>query len=147
MEKLKISFDYILRIALAGTFIYAGILKFLRPDLLFTDISNYQIVGVAMTYISAYFLSSLEIVSSLCLFSKKFLGSALFIISGMLLVFIIAIISAWARGLDISCGCFGNANETTSYAEVILRDILLLFICVIIYLLNFKKNNISEKNL
>ena len=44
--------------------------------------------------------------------------------------FIIGISSAWARGLEINCGCFGNAgvpaNPQREYALDIARDIGLL---------------------
>jgi putative oxidoreductase len=44
----------------------------------------------------------------------------------MLVVFLIAIFSAKQRGLDITCGCFGKADNKTDYTEIITRDILML---------------------
>ena len=45
----------------------------------------------------------------------------------LMVMFIIAISQAWARGLTIDCGCFGSggqvAKEDTRYLEEILRDI------------------------
>jgi hypothetical protein len=41
--------------------------------------------------------------------------------------FIIGIASAWARGLNIDCGCFGEGGtidpSQTRYLEEILRDV------------------------
>ncbi len=51
------------------------------------------------------------------------------IVSGLLLVVLIAgVASAWARGLQIDCGCFGGGGEDASvtwvdYAEEIARDV------------------------
>jgi uncharacterized membrane protein YphA (DoxX/SURF4 family) len=49
----------------------------------------------------------------------------------LLVVFIAGIAQAWARGLDIDCGCFGGGGElpagvTASYGLDIARDLLFL---------------------
>lgn len=49
----------------------------------------------------------------------------------LLIAFIAGIASAWARGLRIDCGCFGNggdlaANENPTYLTETVRDIGLL---------------------
>jgi hypothetical protein len=63
-------------------------------------------------------------------------------ISGLLgaltmLVFIIAISQAWARGLSIDCGCFGGGGaidpEDTNYLSEIIRDIGLLALGIYLY--------------
>jgi hypothetical protein len=45
----------------------------------------------------------------------------------LMVAFIIAIAQAWARGLSIDCGCFGDGGAVdpseTKYLESILRDI------------------------
>jgi hypothetical protein len=51
-------------------------------------------------------------------------------------IFIVAIASAWARGLTIDCGCFGGggqvaANET-KYLQEIVRDAGLLGLALFI---------------
>ncbi len=48
--------------------------------------------------------------------------------TALLLVFITGIVSAWARGLAIDCGCFGSggqlaAGQAPSYLPEILRDL------------------------
>jgi hypothetical protein len=43
--------------------------------------------------------------------------AASFLISGMLIVFIIAILTAIARGYNIDCGCFGESSPAAA-AEV-----------------------------
>jgi hypothetical protein len=48
----------------------------------------------------------------------------------LLLVFVGAVASAWARGLQIDCGCFGDGGQVaagrTAYPVEILRDLALL---------------------
>jgi hypothetical protein len=41
-------------------------------------------------------------------------------------VFIAALASAWSRGLDISCGCFGRENATADFPLLLARDGALL---------------------
>jgi hypothetical protein len=41
-------------------------------------------------------------------------------------LFIIITIIAKARGLDISCGCFGHASKSLSFAWHLILDFLLL---------------------
>ena len=36
-----------------------------------------------------------------------------------------AILIAWARGLDIRCGCFGSGGSS-EYVELVVRDLALL---------------------
>ena len=42
------------------------------------------------------------------------------------LVFLAALLSAWAHGLDISCGCFGKENNATNFPKHIAEDGALL---------------------
>ncbi len=58
-----------------------------------------------------------------------------------LAVFLIALTSAFARGLDISCGCF-SLEETSTKGDIIYRiaeDILMLIGAVIVYKFSDKK--------
>jgi hypothetical protein len=49
-----------------------------------------------------------------------------------MVAFVIAVAQAWARGLNIDCGCFGGGGEVapgeTKYLQVILRDAGLVFL-------------------
>ena len=77
-----------------------------------------------------YALPVLEVAVGLLLVLGLFTrGSA--VVGGVLMVvFIIGIGSAWARGLSIDCGCFGDggtiAAAQTQYPEEIARDVGLL---------------------
>ena len=135
MGKVKRISFLLARVILAGVFIYASIHKIVYPDKFYGAIMNYQILPQYGAYALAYLLPALEIFVGLVLLSGKFLYPSLLMISVMLLVFIAAIISAWLRGLDISCGCFGEGSSG-EYFEVIVRDIFLLLLCMILFLLN-----------
>jgi protein-disulfide isomerase len=58
-------------------------------------------------------------------------------LSGLRLLFFTAgIISVWARGLQIDCGCFGGGgfSETTTYTWDIVRNLFLLAACVVLFI-------------
>ncbi|MEH1165399.1 MauE/DoxX family redox-associated membrane protein [Micromonospora sp. CPCC 205539] len=66
--------------------------------------------------------------------------------AALLVVFIVGISSAWARGLSIDCGCFGSggqlgAGEAPSYLPEILRD--LGFLVLAGFLLTWPRTPIS----
>jgi uncharacterized membrane protein YphA (DoxX/SURF4 family) len=50
----------------------------------------------------------------------------------LMVVFIVGIISVWARGLSIECGCFNDGGASASpinpyeYAREIIRDLILV---------------------
>ncbi len=138
MEKLISYSNLILRLILACTFAYAAISKIIFPDEFFYSIRNYQITPDILSYIIAYFLPALEISSACLILMNKFFKVSIFCITSMLIIFIIAILSAWTRGLDINCGCFGYGSSE-GYEMVIFRDLILIVFCVILILINKKK--------
>lgn len=135
METLKTAISWLLRIILAGVLIYAGCAKIARPDEFFTDISNYRIFPAWTAYAASYFMPPFEIVVGIFLLTRRGLDAGLIASAAMMAVFIILISSAWARGLDISCGCFGN-GETGQYLETIVRDLALILCAAAIHVLN-----------
>ena len=66
-----------------------------------------------------------------------------------MVIFIIAIAQAWARGLNIDCGCFGGGGTVapgeTKYLQEILRDLGLVFLAI--YLIRYPLTKFSlDKN-
>jgi hypothetical protein len=62
----------------------------------------------------------------------RFAKSASFLITGMVAVFTILILSAWIRGLDISCGCFGGTGEM-NYPVKIAQNVGLITMGALIW--------------
>ena len=147
MEKYKQIASWSARIILAGVFAYASVSKIVRPDEFYTAVMNYQILPQYLAYAISYFLPILELVCAVALLWNVFCKAAISLLYIMLVVFIIAIISAWLRGLNISCGCFGGESAVGEYLEVILRDVFLIGLCSIIFLLSAKKNVKRNVNL
>lgn len=138
MEKLKFYLNWTLRLILAGTFAYAAVSKIVLPNEFFNSVRNYQLIPDSLSYMTAYFLPAFEVVISILILTKRFFTVSILSMIFMLAIFILAILSAWIRGLDINCGCFGS-GAPEGYEMIILRDLAFLIFCVILILIN-KKN-------
>ena len=128
-----------LSITLATVFIHAGVTKLIHPDEFIKDILSYQLLPYQIAFVSAYSLPPLEILAGLSFLKSSWRIASAWLVLLMTSVFIAAITSAWIRGLDISCGCFGPSDEPANYLEIFLRDILIITIAVLIIWLT-KKN-------
>jgi len=121
---------WLLRIALAGVFLYAGALKIADPAQFFQDILNYQIVGEPVAWLAALYLPWLEVIAAAALLIPKTTRASAIIIATLMLIFTAALLSAWLRGLDITCGCFGTTLETSNYPLLLTRDLALLAVAL-----------------
>lgn len=117
---------WVFSLILAAVFIYAGVVKMLRPDLLLTDIQSYDLVPYRIAYLGALLLPPIEIVTGIGLLFRPLRKESAVILLLLMIVFIAALISAWTRGLDISCGCFGKSDTAANYPWLIMRDIALI---------------------
>jgi putative oxidoreductase len=112
------------RTLLAAVFIYAGANKALDPVQFAEAIDRYRVVPWPFAAGMALYLPWLEIVAGVATFWGRLRLGALGIIGGLAWVFVAAIASALVRGLDITCGCFGN-GEGTSLAFSLVRSLVL----------------------
>jgi uncharacterized membrane protein YphA (DoxX/SURF4 family) len=120
----------VLRLVVGGVWIVAGALKLPDPAASVRAVRAYDLLPESIVPAVGHVLPLAEIVIGACLVVGLFTRwSAL--LSGLLfLVFIIGIASAWQRGLQIDCGCFGGggqiADATSKYPLEIARDVGLL---------------------
>lgn len=116
----------VLRVILGGIFVYAGWVKLKDPWELFAlGISSYQILPLGMVELVARTLPWLEVAVGLLLISGIWLRVSATITTLLLMVFMGLMIRAYAKGMEISCGCFG-AGEVISW-KTLLRDSTMLF--------------------
>jgi putative oxidoreductase len=101
----------ILDFVVAGLFIYAGGIKALDPVQFANDIDNYKLLPWPISVALAFYLPWLEIFCGLALIVRLFYRGALALLTLLIVVFTLATIAAKARGLDITCGCFGHASQ------------------------------------
>ena len=97
------------RLLAGGTFAAAGLLKALDPAQFARDVDHYRILPYFAAAPVALYLPYLEIVCGLAVFVPALRRGAAAVLLAAATLFILALGSAWARGLDIRCGCFGAA--------------------------------------
>ena len=125
---------------LGALFVYAGILKALDPSRFFTDIQNYDIIPWRTATVAlAFYLPWLEIICGVAVVVKPLRSGTLVILSAMLLVFTVALALAWARGLNIACGCFSGVSNHPHYLWWMGRDIGLLSVAVVLAIVESKR--------
>ncbi|GAB3081078.1 hypothetical protein ASD62_00440 [Phycicoccus sp. Root563] len=118
------------RLVLGAVILVAGLLKVGHLETSARAVRAYQLLPYDVAGYVGYALPILEVAVGVLLVLGLFTrGSAL--VGGVLMVvFIVGISSAWARGLSIDCGCFGKggtiAAAQTQYPQEIARDVGLL---------------------
>ena len=122
------------RLIVGAVELLAGLSKFSDPAGNVRAVRAYRILPESIVPTVGHALPTIEIVIGSLLILGLF-TRAMGILSGLFfLAFIIGISSAWARGLEINCGCFGNggvpAHPERQYAIDIARDVCLLLLSV-----------------
>ena len=122
------------RLVVSATFILAALPKIQDPAAFAISVEGYRIATDNLAMWIALALPWLELVAGFGLLIPQIRRGSNLIIGLLLIVFIALHASAWARGLDINCGCF-NAHEsekTPDYLWLILRNIGLLAACIFV---------------
>jgi len=120
-------------IVIGGLFVYAGVVKIIEPIEFARDIDNYKMFPWQFNVWLALYLPWLEIFCGLALITRVLYRGSVFILTGLMLLFIIASIVAKARGLDVSCGCFGHASKYLNFSWHMVLDIALLIGLVVLW--------------
>jgi uncharacterized membrane protein YphA (DoxX/SURF4 family) len=129
----KISLPNIVAGLLSLIFIYAGTTKALEASSFYKDVQMYHLLTDGTAWYLAHYLPWLEIVTGIGLIVKHTRKSACILIITALAVFMFAISSAWARGLNIECGCFGETIDHSSYIWVLIRDFFMLLAALYLF--------------
>ena len=121
-----------------GVFVYAGVLKIMDPVQFAYDIDNYKILPWTIGVGLAFYLPWVELLAGVALIVRRFYSGAASILLALIAIFIAATIAAKARGLDITCGCFGHASQHWSFPAHMAVD---LAIFAALLLLVFRSAN------
>ncbi len=118
--------QFLLRIALGGIFIYAGIVKLITIREFAGVISVYGIVPDSLLALTAIGLPILEIATGAGLMLN--IRFCLECVTGLLVLFIFVLWFGMLEGLDVDCGCFSVAeqNEHDGLKNALVRDVLFL---------------------
>jgi uncharacterized membrane protein YphA (DoxX/SURF4 family) len=114
------------RLVLGGVLLVAGYMKVIAPDKSQMAVRSYEMLPNSIANLLGLVLPFLEIAIGVLLVLGA-LTKVMAALGGLtMVIFIIAISQAWARGLNIDCGCFGGGGAVapgqTKYLQEILRD-------------------------
>ncbi len=118
------------RLVVGGVWIAAGALKLPDPAESVRAVRAYRLLPEAFVPSVGYGLPALEIAIGLLLVAGLATRVAAGVSALLFVLFIVGIASAWGRGLQIDCGCFGGggyaADAASKYPWEVARDTGLL---------------------
>ena len=133
------------RLYLGYTFVHAGLAKLGNHDQTLASVRQYQLLPWQAAPAYATVLPAAEIVLGIALILGLFTRSVAVLLALGLCTFIVAITSAWVRGIDIAnCGCFGGSTSAATgspYLADTLRDFGYLALAV--YLIVLRRTALS----
>lgn len=137
-------FGLVCRLVLAAVFVYAAIGKISDPTRFSDAIAGFRILPLWTVNTLAIVLPWLELLTGLSLIPGSTFRSGALLLIVLNVMFIGAVGSAMARGLDIECGCFTLSHVHSKVGwGLVGRDVLLLgLILPLVYAPNcISKNN------
>jgi putative oxidoreductase len=128
----------VLRIVLGAVFVYAAYVKLKAPWQLFAGaIGDYQVLPEWAVIPVARTLPWFELAIGLLLFAGIFLRPVSIAATAVLGVFFALMIRSFAKGMDISCGCFGPTGDPISW-KTLVRDGSFLAVSLSLIILSFR---------
>ena len=116
-----------IRLGLGAMFIYSAWSKLQDPRVFQTMVDNYRLLPACMTALFSVTMSMAELLVGAMFLFTKWTREAAFATVVMLAMFLVALAQALIRDLDISCGCFGDAEHGASVVlSALVRDVLLV---------------------
>ncbi len=131
------------RLALAGVFVTAALQKIADPLAFVNAVDAFRVVDARLSDWVALCLPWLELVVGVGILLPVIRRASGALIGLLLLFFIALHLSAWARGLDISCGCFvaETGEASADYRWLILRNLLLMGAVILVFKQDRRTNN------
>lgn len=103
---------WLLRLAIAGLYLFAAWEKIIDPLGFSKAIFNYRLLPMEAIVPLALMLPVWETLAGIGLVFGRFYRGSVASILLMSIVFAVGVGSAIARGLDLSCGCFGSGVDS-----------------------------------
>lgn len=102
---------FLLRIVFGLLLIAASIDKILHPFGFAEAVANYGVLGDGLSRWVAIWVPMLEAITGILLLIGVWKDATTSITAILMVVFLVLIAQAYARGLDIACGCFRVESE------------------------------------
>ena len=130
MKKIRIFqvVEFLCRLGLGVLFIYSALAKISDPYDFAFSVMRYRVLPDFTIGVFSLTMPMLELLAGLSMIFTKWLRESALLVTGMFALFIVALVQALARGLDISCGCFGvpSAGGREEILIALIRDVVLV---------------------
>jgi uncharacterized membrane protein YphA (DoxX/SURF4 family) len=124
----------ILQVVIGFVFLASGALKMLQPVQTVLGVGAYDLLPPGMALIAGLVLPGLEVAVGAALLTGFVRQGATLIAVCLSLVFLLFVGSAWLRGFDATCGCFGPLDLTAQTGwQSTLFDLLLFAGCLVVW--------------
>ncbi len=121
----------LLRLIMAGVFLYAAYSKIIDPTAFAKSVNNYHILPSAAVNVFALILPMVEALAAVGLLFGLWRYGAALLINVMLVMFTVALVIAIAKGVNIDCGCFTQNPAVKGSLQLdVLRDLLFLLLAL-----------------
>jgi uncharacterized membrane protein YphA (DoxX/SURF4 family) len=132
----------LLRLALAGVFIFAASVKLQQPQVFLSSVLAFKVIpdhADHLVKLTTFAVPWVEIVAAACLVLGFWTRAGAAVLALTLLGFIGLIISVLERGMSVKCGCFGRfqlfcAGDTLAWCNVWQNSALLAVALLILIL-------------
>jgi putative oxidoreductase len=119
---------------LGAVFLWAGLAKAQDVAGFFRDLQSFRLFPAPLAAALAYYIPALELVAGVAVLLRRWRRAGALVLGAMAVAYFLVLALSWARGLDISCGCFGGGPERVDFPWLLLRDALLLPLAVVVYI-------------
>jgi putative oxidoreductase len=116
---------FIASLAFGALFLWSGVAKVKDPVSFAEAIRHFRLVGDPVAPALAHFLPWLEIFAGIAVMWDRTRQAGALLLTLLLLGFTGAVVIAWVRGLDITCGCFGG-EESMNYRVKVAQNLGLI---------------------
>lgn len=116
------------RIAIGVVFLAAALGKIGGPAAFALQVHNYRLAPIWSENLIALTLPWIELLAGLSLVLGIRARSGAIVALTLMVMFTAAVGSAWARGLDFECGCFGKSSAAHIGASKFLENIGLILL-------------------
>lgn len=131
---------HVCRIVLGIVFVYASYHKIVRPDQFAESMGNYRILPYYLVNLFAITLPYVEALFGFLLIIQFATPAAALGLNVLMVVFLVALVSAVLRGIDTGCGCFSATAEPISAVQI-MRDVVFLVMGLYVYAVALAREN------
>jgi uncharacterized membrane protein YphA (DoxX/SURF4 family) len=125
----------VLRIGFGLLLTAASIDKILHPLAFAQAVENYGVIGENLSYWVAVWLPWLEALTGLLLIFGLWRNAAIWINALLMTLFLALVLQAYARGLDISCGCFRLEDASSIGPGKLIQNLLFNLLAIVLLIL------------